>query len=157
MPVPNLHKYLPSAQKCFQNLSIRPSKLKPRLAPSIGYILRREIERVWPLLTVGTEASGNSRSTYERFLPWLVRWARHANTRDFVLPWLLKSSYNPQHIFSSPHTILLHLSPWPSKLGRQSYRVAFLLIGGNLPHMFSEVEHLESRLNQYDDLLEHIR
>ena len=32
------------------------------------------------------------------------------------------------YLFSSPHTISLHLSPSPSKLGRQSCRVACLLI-----------------------------
>ncbi len=97
--------------------------------------------------------------------------------KDSFLGWFVGLVMSEQEIFSclgcfsipgahrifffSQNTISLHLSPSPSKLGggggRQSYRVAFLLIRGNLPHMFSEVEHLESRLNQYDDLLEHIR
>ncbi len=49
-------------------------------------------------------------------LPWLVRWARRAVIRDFY-PAL------------AAHRINFHsVSPSPSNLGRQSRRVAFLLI-----------------------------
>jgi hypothetical protein len=35
------------------------------------------------LLTVETEVNWGSKSTNVRFLPWLVRWACRARTRDF--------------------------------------------------------------------------
>ncbi len=59
-------------------------------------------------------------------LPGLVRWARRIGTRDFcsvlgALVDLVKKS-------SSPDNFLLYLSPSPSKLGRQSCRVACLLL-----------------------------
>ncbi len=38
---------------------------------------------MWPLLTVETETNGNIWSTNEGVLPWLVRWAHRAGTRDF--------------------------------------------------------------------------
>ncbi len=38
-------------------------------------------QRGWPLLTVETEANGDSWSTYEMGLPWLVRWASRVDTK----------------------------------------------------------------------------
>ncbi len=51
-------------------------------------------------------------------LPWLVRWAWCAGTRDFC-PALAALVGPVQNIFSSLYTISIHLSPLPSKLGRQ--------------------------------------
>jgi hypothetical protein len=45
----------------------------------------------------------------------------------FILPLVLSSAQN-KIFFFSPHTFSLYMSPSPSKLGRQSCRVAFLLI-----------------------------
>ena len=46
-------------------------------------VLTRETREGWPLLTVETEVNGDSKSTNERALYWLVRWACRAGTRDF--------------------------------------------------------------------------
>ncbi len=62
----------------------------------------------------------------ERVLSWLVRWAVVPVQEIFILPWPSWSSTT--YFFSSPFTISLHLFPWPSKLCRQSCRVAGLLI-----------------------------
>jgi hypothetical protein len=45
----------------------------------------------WPLLTVETEANGDSGSTVHMkgALPWLVPWAPRASTRESVLTCLL--------------------------------------------------------------------
>jgi hypothetical protein len=45
----------------------------------------KETKEGWPLLTVETEVDRDSNSTNERVLPWLVRWARRASTKDFCL------------------------------------------------------------------------
>ncbi len=55
--------------------------------------------------------------------PWLVHWVLCACTRDFfpalaALVGLVVQNTN--YFCSSPYTVLLHLSPAPSKLGRQS-------------------------------------
>jgi hypothetical protein len=60
-------------------------------------------------------------------LPWLVRWACRAGTRDFCSA--LAAEVDPvQNIFSSSYTISMPLSPSPSKLGRQPCWVACLLV-----------------------------
>jgi len=85
----------------------------------------RKTKEVWPLPTVDTEANGDSRSTCERGpFYWLVH---RAGARDFG-PALAALVGPVQNIFSSPNTISLHLCPTPSKLGRQSCRVACLLV-----------------------------
>ncbi len=76
----------------------------------------RNTRQGWPLLTVETEANGDSGSTYERG-PSLVG---SMGSSALVGP--------EQIIFVSPYTISIHLTPSPSKLGRQSCRVAGLLI-----------------------------
>ncbi len=58
-------------------------------------------------------------------LPWLVRWACCAGTRDFC-PALAALVGPVQNIFSSPYTISMPLSLLPNKLGRQTCRVACL-------------------------------
>ncbi len=63
----------------------------------------------------------------KRVFPWLVGWARRASTWDFN-PALAALISPVQNIFSSPCTISLYVSPSPSNLGRQSGRVAYLLI-----------------------------
>jgi hypothetical protein len=42
-----------------------------------------ETREGWPLLTIETEANGDSRVQMKGVLPWLVRWAGHAGTSDF--------------------------------------------------------------------------
>ncbi len=70
--------------------------------------------KLWPLLTVETEANGDSRSTNER-------------GPAFVGPLCLGcSSWPSTNSFSSPYTISVCLSSSPSKLARQSCRVACL-------------------------------
>ncbi len=66
-------------------------------------------------------------------LPWLVRSARRAGMR-FTF-WLGCSS-PPQNkiFFTSPYTISLHLSPTPSKLDRQSCRIACLFLSVSAPN-----------------------
>jgi len=61
-------------------------------------------------------------------LPWLVLWVCRAGTRDFcsALAVLVAAQYKIR--FSSPYTISIHLSPSPSKLGRQACWVVCLLI-----------------------------
>jgi hypothetical protein len=51
--------------------------------------------------SVETEENGDSKSTNERVLPWLVPWARRAGTRDCCHS--LAAPFGPvQDIFSSP-------------------------------------------------------
>jgi hypothetical protein len=66
--------------------------------------------------------------------PWLIHWAYRAGTRDFCSA--LAALVSPAQKFD---TILLHLSPSPSKVGRQSCRVAYLLISvsGSTPGYLS--------------------
>jgi hypothetical protein len=49
----------------------------------------RETREGWPRLTVETDVNGDLLVHMKEVLPWLVRWARRAGTRDFVLPWLI--------------------------------------------------------------------
>ncbi len=58
------------------------------------------------------------------FLGWFVRFVVSVQ-ETFILPWLLWSA---QHkiLFSSPFTISIYVSPSPSNLGGQSFRVACL-------------------------------
>jgi hypothetical protein len=49
----------------------------------------RETREEWHFLTVETEANGDQGLQMNCVLPWLVRWACRAGTRDFVMPWLL--------------------------------------------------------------------
>jgi hypothetical protein len=87
----------------------------------------------WNLLTVKAEAIRDSWSMKGAF-HWLVP----AVTRDFC-PALAALVSHVENIFSSPETISLHLSPSHSKMGRQSCRVACLLISvsGSTPGYLS--------------------
>jgi hypothetical protein len=78
------------------------------------------------LLTVETEASGDSSRVHTKgVFPCLVLVV--PSTRNFCP--VLAALVSPDKIyFSLPNTISLHLSPSPSKLGRQSCRVACLII-----------------------------
>jgi hypothetical protein len=60
-------------------------------------------------------------------LPRLVCWARHAGTRDFVLPWLLYSAQY-KYFFPHHHAVFHFIGPSSSKLGRQSCCITCLLI-----------------------------
>ncbi len=46
-------------------------------------VVTRETTEGWPLLTVETEVMGTQEVQWKGILPWLVRWARRAVTRDF--------------------------------------------------------------------------
>ncbi len=70
---------------------------------------------------------GTQRGQMKGVLPCLVRWSLHAGTRDFCPAWVARVS-TVQNIFSSSYTISIHLSPSPSKLARQSFRIVCLLM-----------------------------
>jgi hypothetical protein len=99
------------------------------LHPSIyAQVFTRETREEWPLLSVETEANGDSKRTNERglsFLVWFVGLFMPVQV-IFVLPGLQSVQY--KIFFSSPYTISIHLSPSPSKLGRQSFRIVCLLM-----------------------------
>ncbi len=60
-------------------------------------------------------------------LPWFIRWACCAGTRDFCSA-LAALVETVQNIFPSPNTISILLTPSPSNLGRQPCWVAYLLV-----------------------------
>ncbi len=63
---------------------------------------------------------GTQRVQMKGILPWLVRWALHAGTRDFFLSFLGCSS-PPSTKYFFPRRALfisIQLSPSPTKLGR---------------------------------------
>ncbi len=74
--------------------------------------MHTEIRDGWPLLTVETEAS---QGVLKGVLPWLVRWARCAGTRDF-LP--------VQNIFLLTVHYFSSFVPIAQLAGQQSCRVA---------------------------------
>ncbi len=80
----------------------------------------------WPLLTVETEANGDSKSTNERGPSLVVRLSLHAGTKGFCPS--VAALVSSIIFCSSLYTISNHLSASPSKLGRQSCRVAYLLM-----------------------------
>ncbi len=102
------------------------------------FISARETREGWPPCWL-LKLRGDSSSTSKRdpFIRWFVGLVVPVQ-EIFVLPWLLLSkrflsclgcfSRPSTNLFSSPYTISLHLSPSPSKLGRQSCHVACLLI-----------------------------
>jgi hypothetical protein len=77
--------------------------------------------------TVETEVMGNQRVQMKEVLLWLDRCVFREGTRDFCSA-LAALVSTEQNIFSSPNTISIHLSPAPSKLGRQSCWVACLFV-----------------------------
>ncbi len=83
------------------------------------------LERGGPLLKL--RWMGTQRVQIERILPWFIRYACRAGTRDFCSA-LVALVVPVQSIFSSPYAISIHLSPSPSKLGRQPCWVACLLV-----------------------------
>jgi hypothetical protein len=69
----------------------------------------RETREGWPLLTVETEANGDS--------PWLVCWACHAGTRDFCSA--LAALVGPiQNIFFLPVHYFNSFVPMPQQAGQ---------------------------------------
>ncbi len=70
---------------------------------------------------------GTHRVQIKGVLPWLVRWACRANTRDFLC---LGCSSRPstKYVFSHPYNISVHLCLSPGKLGRQPCWVACLSV-----------------------------
>ncbi len=98
---------------------------------------QREQREGWPLLTVETEANGNSKSTGSSFLGWFVELV--IAVQEIFCPAQDALVGPVQNIsFSHQYTISIHLSPLPSKLGRQSCWVACHLkcVCVILPHPF---------------------
>jgi hypothetical protein len=82
----------------------------------------------WPLLTVETEANGDSKSTNEQGLPWLVRCAHRAGTRDFC-PALAALVAPVQKVFFLTRTLFQFICPHRTAIwGKQSCRVVCLLV-----------------------------
>ncbi len=88
----------------------------------------RETREWWPLLTVETEANGDLWSTNERGPSLFGVWARFAGTKDFYPAEPALVSPVQKCFLPHPHTFSLYVAPSPSNLGRQSCRVACLLI-----------------------------
>jgi hypothetical protein len=88
----------------------------------------RETREGWPLLTVGKlRQMGTLGVQMNGLLPWLVRWARCASTRDFFPD--LDALVGPVH--RTPYTISVHLSPSPSKLaGSRAGSPVFFYVSG---------------------------
>ncbi len=95
----------------------------------------RETSEGWPLLTeVKTEVNGDLKSANKRNSFLVGSWGCQAGTRCLFL-WLSCSSRPNTNIFF-PHGTLFqflcahqgHWSPSPSKLARQPYWVAYLLL-----------------------------
>ena len=85
----------------------------------------RHRKRAGPCWLLKLREMGTQGVQMKGVLPCLARWARCAGTRDFCPA--LAALFGPVlNIFPSPHTISIYLSPLPSKLGRQSWRVPFL-------------------------------
>ncbi len=80
-----------------------------------GGIWIRETREGWPLLTVETEANGDSKSTNVRVHPWLVHWALRADTLDFL--YCLSCSGQPITNISSTYTISIRI-PIVQQLGQ---------------------------------------
>ncbi len=59
------------------------------LSLNVSLVATRETREGWSLLTVETEANGDSSSTFERSPSLVGCWACRAGTIDFLLPWLL--------------------------------------------------------------------
>ncbi len=102
--------------------------LPPSLVSSVVSTRESTTREGWTLLTVETQANGDSRSTYERSPSLFGSLGSSCRYKTiFVLSWLLQSAQYKICV-SLPYTISLHLSSSPSKPGRQSCRVACLLI-----------------------------
>ncbi len=86
----------------------------------------RETREGWPLLTVETEVNGDSKSTNERVPSLVGSLGCRAGNRD-LCPALAALVGPVQIFFSLSYFFSIHLSPSPSKLGRQSSWVACLL------------------------------
>jgi hypothetical protein len=89
-----------------------------------GFLAGRETREGWPLLTIETEANGDSK----RAVSWLDRWVCRAGTRDFLFCLGCSCRPSTKYFFSSSYIISIPLSPSASKLGRQPCWVACLLV-----------------------------
>jgi len=93
-----------------------------RVAVSIPEIL----ERGDPCWLLKLRWMGTQRVQMKGVLPWLPGWACRASTRDFCSAWAALVGLIKNYFCS--HRSLHQLFPSPSKLGRQSCRVACLLV-----------------------------
>ncbi len=114
----------------------RQSKyLKIYLFDCLWSVQPRETREGWLLLTVETEANGDSTCTNERGPPWLVRWALKKRLSCLVCSGQASTKY-----FFPHHTLFQSICPHlPASWARQSCRVACLLMrvsgptSGNFP------------------------
>ncbi len=83
-------------------------------------VVARETREGWLLLTDETEANGDLESSMKGALPWLVRWACRAGTRDFCLALGALVGPEQKYFFPSPHNIAIHLSLSIAQQARQA-------------------------------------
>ncbi len=95
---------------------------EPTKKGSLSYVLHespfasvstRETRERWPLLTVETKALGDFWRTNERVLPWLVRWARRAGTRDFYPAMAVLVSLEQNNIFLTANILCVPIAQQP--------------------------------------------
>jgi hypothetical protein len=102
-------------------------------------VLIKETREGWPMLTVGTEVNGDSKSTNERG-PSLVGSLDSLCSYNRFLPCHGCFS-QPSTKYKIPHrTLFTLLVPSPSKLGRQACWVACLIVSGSNNVSFSIVK-----------------
>jgi hypothetical protein len=94
---------------------------------NLPWPIAERLERGGPCWLLKLMWRGTQRVQLIRVIPWLVLWGGRPGTRGFCSA--LAALVGPvQNIVSSPYTILIPLSPLPSKLDRQPCRVACLLV-----------------------------
>jgi hypothetical protein len=98
----------------------RPAKgiLQPASPLQPQTYIKVKTREGWPLLTVETEANGDSKSTNEWVHPLFVGWAVHASTRDFCPGMDALVDPVQTKITSSSHTISLYVSPIAQEAGQ---------------------------------------
>jgi hypothetical protein len=84
-------------------------------------VFRKTRER-WALLTVETEANGDSKSTNEKDPSLVGSLGSSCRYNRFLSCLGCSSRLSTKYFFSSPCTNSIHLSPSPTKLDRQSCR-----------------------------------
>ncbi len=89
-----------------------------------AWVSNKEHLEGWTMVAVETVANGDSRSTYEKVLFWLVVFGLVVQEILFYLG--CSSRPRTKYCFPSPYTISIPLSPSPYELGRQPCWVACL-------------------------------
>ncbi len=97
-------------------------------------IVSNQTREGWTLLTVKTEANGNSKRTNEKGPSLIGSLSWRAGTIDFCSALAALVGPGQNMFFLTVHYfILISLSPSPCKLGRQSCGVACLLVCVSVP------------------------